>query len=325
MRLPSEAVYSFFLDKFSNLFYLQEVALDSEFHSGYNRHGREHLQKVADTSLSLLKESNILPPNNSVMNEIIIGSYLHDVGNIISRKFHGFFGIYILSELFTNYSANDSDLNSFLNILEIVLFHEVEYGSSIKSLSSLQPTTLCVIIADKTDVNYKRVSSKSNVPDAIKDLHVLINLLVSNSTVERFRGSNGSFYWTICFTPKFDAEQIDIFSSLLKATGRVKFPDEWKKLYEEENIEYLFMFNSTILNIYLSRLYFAMRAVFALFPSVEQFHFVIQDQERGLSLDRIFTPDNYEDKILQLGKHFFKQEWTATYLYQALISRKQTS
>jgi len=82
---------------------------------------------------------------------------------------------------------------------------------------------------------------------AIKDVHVLINLLTADSTVRRMKGTTGRFRWTIDFQPKFDPSQIDLFSSLLKVTGRVRFPDEWQKVYEDANIEYLFLFNSTFL------------------------------------------------------------------------------
>jgi len=68
----------------------------------------------------------------------------------------------------------------------------------------------------------------------------------------------------------------------------------------------------------LSRLYFTMRAVFALYPSVDQFQFVVNDAERGISLMRVFTPEDYQEKIRQLGKHFYRQEWPNTYMYKAL-------
>jgi hypothetical protein len=198
------------------------------------------------------------------------------------------------------------------------LFHEVEYGSRLPTLTLLHPSTLSVIVADKTDVSFRRVSAKSNVPEAIEDAHVLVNLLVARSTFRRIKGMTGRFRWTIDFQPKFDSSQTDLFSSLLKATGRVKVPEEWQSLYQDANIEYLFIFSATFLRVYLSRLYFAVRAVFALYSSVDRFEFVVDDAERGISLTRIFTPDDYQGKICILGKHFYKRDWESSYLYQAL-------
>lgn len=322
--LPDE-LYTYLLEKFEGLFRLQDIALDSEYSTGFNRHGVGHLKSVASTSLNLLREFFIIPPPNYYpQNEAIIGAFLHDIGNLISRKYHGLYGIYLFTLVFENFNYSEQTLASFLRVLEIVLFHEVEYGCQLPDIRKLRPSTLCVIIADKTDVNYKRVSAKSNVPESIQDLHVLINLLVSDSIVRRQKGENSCFRWIINFRPKLDTSQSNYFSSLLKATGRVKFPGDWQKVYEEANIEFLFLFNAEFLHIYLSRLYFTMTAAFALFPSVERFELVIEDSERGISIKRVFTKGNYLDKIFQLGKYYYKNEWKNSYLYSS-ISRKLAS
>jgi metal-dependent HD superfamily phosphatase/phosphodiesterase len=319
LELSPDEIYTYFLDHFSSLFYLQEVALDSKLKTGFNLHGIEHLRTIVKNSVALLRELKIAPLEyRHAENETMIGAFFHDVGNIISRKYHGFYGIYLLTQLFKNYDVDQQTLESFLNVLEIVLFHEVEYGSRLPTLTLLRPSTLSVIIADKTDVGFKRVSSKSNVPEAIQDAHVLVNLLVARSTIQRIKGATGRFQWSIDFKSKFDSSHTELFSKLLKATGRVKVPKEWQVLYESGNIEYLFVFNATFLKVYLSRLYFAMRAVFALYNSVDQFEFIVDDAERGISLKRVFTPADYRDKVYTLGKYFYRTDWTNSYLCQAL-------
>ncbi|MCP4358555.1 MAG: hypothetical protein GY796_11110 [Chloroflexi bacterium] len=77
--------------------------------------------------------------------------------------------------LFTNYMADVVTLESFLTVLEIIAFHEVGFGMQAVSLSELTPATLCVIFGDKTDIGVSRISAKSNVPEAIMDVHVLIS------------------------------------------------------------------------------------------------------------------------------------------------------
>lgn len=319
LNLTPEEVHTYLLDQFSHLFHLQKVALDSIYDTGFNLHGIDHLRTVARNAIELLMElDTISVERQRFENETIIGAFFHDVGNLLSRRYHGFYGVYLLTQLFENFDVDDQVLESFLHVLEIVLFHEVEYGSRLPTLALLQPSTLSVIIADKTDVSFKRVSHKSNVPEAIADAHVLVNLLVARSTIRRVKGTTGRFQWTVDFKPKFDPLHVNLFSELLKATGRVKFPQEWQNIYESAKIEYLFVFHSTFLNTYLSRLYFAMRAVFAMYRSVDQFEFIIDDAERGISLKRVFTPDDYHEKIFTLGKHFYQKGWVGSYLHKAL-------
>lgn len=319
LGLSPGKIFAYLLDSFGKLFDLQQIALDSEFPTGFNRHGKEHVSSVADTALLLLKDFDpfISEREPQVEKETIIGAFFHDIGNLIGRKYHGFYGAYLACLLFDNFSSDEALFNSFLNIIEIIMFHEVEFGSQLSMLASLNASTLSVIIADKTDVGVNRISLKSNVPEATEDVHVLLNLLVANSKAHR-RHDFKHFRWTIDFQSKIETAQSELFSSLLKVTGRVKYPKEWQLVYVESNIEYLFVFNTTFLNVYLSRIYFALHAVFALYPSVSEFQFIIEDIERGVSLSRIFTRTNYLEKIFLLGKLFYKQDWHDNYLYEIL-------
>ena len=242
----------------------------------------------------------------------------HDLGNIIGRHYHGLYGVYLLAQIFVGYDVSEETITSFMVVLEIVMLHEVEFGTWSARLEDLNVATLSTIIADKTDVGYHRISAKSNVPGAIEDAHVIINLLVSDSKLERVRDASGSFLWTVDFRPHFDADQHVLFSRLLKATGRVLYPRGWKDIYEEENIEYLFLFQSVFLEIYLTRMFFAMRSVFTLFPSVQEFSLVVNDPERGLSLKRTFPRQSYAQQVAVLVKLFLREEWPNSRLYQVI-------
>jgi metal-dependent HD superfamily phosphatase/phosphodiesterase len=318
IQLPADQIYTYLVDHLAPLFELQQVALDSEMTTGFNSHGREHVCTVASNAAMLLKQLHLVSVHDYNEKEAILGGLLHDLGNLLRRKFHGLYGIYLLTQLFGNYAATEPTFESFLTLLEIVMFHEVEFGSQQALFEQLNAATLSVIIADKTDVSFRRVSAKSNVPEAMLDAHVLVNLLVANSRVQRKAGNGGQFCWTVDFRTKLDASQGDLFSSLVRVTGRVKYPQEWIALYEEGNIEYLFLFQSTFLKIYLSRLYLAMRAVFMLYPSTEEFLLVVDDAERGISISRVFTRKDYQHKIRTLGKLFYREAWPDTYLYRAL-------
>lgn len=299
---------AYFADRFETVFALQETVLDSEMLTGFNRHGREHLRSVTQTMLALLREVNAqaeipAPVDARTQNEAMIAGYLHDIGNLMSRKEHGIYGIYLVSQLFTDVDRDPQTLASFLRVLESVLFHEVEFGSRMTSLGDLSPVTLSLIVADKTDVSFRRVSSKSNVPEAIWDAHMLVNLLTGAS---RLVCRKRSFDWEIHFKPKLHPDEANQFSALLKRGERVWVPADWQKLYRTANIEYVLIFQATFLRVYFSRLAFAIRAMFALKPSLTTFRLVIEDDERGVSLNRIFTRDDYEAKVKMIANNLFK-------------------
>lgn len=179
----------------------------------------------------------------------------------------------------------------------------------------MHPATLSLIIADKTDVNAGRVSSKSNVPEALWDAHTLVNLLTVDSQI----GCQArDFVWELHFSPRAESDEVARFPQLLKASERVWVPQAWQRLYRDYNVEYLFVFHATFLKLYLARLLYAMRAVFALYPDAQGFRLVVEDTERGISLSRVFGRQDYKEKIGLIGKNLFKENWEETYLCRSL-------
>lgn len=304
LRLPPAELDSRIARQLDNIFMLQEIVLDSETVSGFNRHGRDHLSSVTRRTQSLMRHAGG-PPSAQAEREAIVAGYLHDIGNLLSRKEHGVFAIYLLSQLFADYDHDSETLASFLRVLEAVLFHEVEYGSRVASLQDLSPLTLSLIVADKTDVNFERVSSKSNMPEAIRDAHTLVNLLTGAS---RLKMRKSSLEWEIHFSPKMPPDRAVQFPALMKRAERVWVPSEWQALYRRQNIEYVFIFQATFLRVYFTRLSFAVRALFALFPTLESFRLVFNDDERGMSLTRVFGRDDYRDKLTLIANNLFKND-----------------
>ncbi len=302
-QTPAELA-AYFTRRLGSIFLLQEIVLDSETVSGFNRHGRDHLSSVTHRMLDLLRYSDGVP-SRQMEQEAIIAGYLHDIGNLLSRKEHGLFGIYLLTQLCTDVDRDASTFASFLRVLEAVLFHEVEYGSRVASLQELSRLTLCLIVADKTDVNFERVSAKSNMPEAIRDAHTLVNLLTGAS---RLRLRKTGLDWEIHFTPKMSPDRAGQFPALMKRAERVWVPSEWQTLYRRENIEYIFIFQATFLRVYFTRLSFAVRALFALRPALETFRLIFNDDERGMSLTRVFGRDDYQNKLTLIANNLFKNE-----------------
>ena len=304
-------------EHFSAVFVLQQAVLDSEVLTGFNRHDRAHSRSVSKRMLRLLRASERESATDpQTQKEATIAGYLHDSGNLISRKYHGIYGVYLLSRFFTEAASDEDTYSSFLRVLEAVLFHEVEIGLRLPSLRDLHPATLSLIIADKTDVSAQRVSTKSNFPEAVRDAHTLVNLLTVDSGI----GCQGKdFVWELHFSPRADADEVARFPQLLKDSERVWVPQDWQRLYREHNVEYLFVFHATFMQLYLSRLVYTIRAVFALYPSVQGFRLVIDDSERGISLSRVFSREDYEEKVALIGKNLFKDNWEETYLFRSLV------
>jgi hypothetical protein len=313
---PSQVI-SRLEEHFAAVFVSQQAILDSELLTGFNRHGSEHLRSVGTRMLALLKASEEGSLSEAwTEREALIAGYLHDTGNIVSRQYHGGYGVYLLTQFFSKVDRDEETLASFLRVLEAVLFHEVEIGLRLPSLSALSPIALSLIIADKTDVSARRVSAKSNVPEAVRDAHTLVNLL----TVDSHIGCQAEdFLWELHFSPRADSDEVARFPQLLKASERVWVPQAWQQLYREHNVEYLFVFHATFMRLYLARLLYTIRAVFALYPSVQGFRLVIDDRERGISMSRVFGRDDYEEKIGLIGKNLFKNNWEETYLHRSLV------
>jgi hypothetical protein len=286
------------------LFELQEIILDRETRVGFNRHGREHLKVVAKRVSRLLSIVDIeAEQRRATDNEACIAGYLHDTGNIVSRKHHSFYSAYLLSLLMRDTDRDPQTLASFRRVIEAIIFHEVEASQHLLALEQLSPAALSLIVADKSDVSSQRVSQRSNVPDAGNDLHILLNLLAARSHIVCRKNR---VTWEILFSPGATQQQTAMFPELLKRAQRVWVPKEWQRLYRQDNIEYVLIFNAAFLRIYFPRLLLAIRAVFALSPSVDTFELVINDAERGVSLKRQFHRDDYQKKLAMISKNLFK-------------------
>lgn len=304
LRMPSIEIGRLLINQFAVLFDLQEIILDRETQVGFNRHGREHLKVVAKRVARLLSIADIASERRSVTdNEACIAGYLHDTGNIISRKYHSFYSAYLLSLLVTDTDRDPQTLASFRRVIEAIIFHEVEASQNLLDLGQLSSAALSLIIADKSDVSSQRVSLRSNVADAANDFHVLLNLLAAHSRIECRKNR---VTWEILFSPGATQEQTAMFPELLKRAQRVWVPQEWQRLYRQDNIEYVLIFNATFLRIYFPRLQLAIRAAFALSPSISTFEIVINDAERGVSLKRQFQRDDYQKKLAMIAKNLFK-------------------
>lgn len=304
LRLPAREIGRFLANQLSVLFDLQEMILDHETQVGFNRHGRLHLEVVTGRIAKILSTANTKAEQYALLiKEAYIAGYLHDAGNIIARRHHSYFSAYLLGLLFTDIECDSNTLASFQRVVEAVVFHEEEACEGLVTIERLHPVTLSLIIADKSDVSFQRVSSRSNVPEAVNDLHVLLNLLAAQSKI-MYR--NKRVTWEIAFSPRVTLEQTSLFPELLKHTQRVWVPQEWQQLYRQHNIEYVLIFQAKFFRIYFPRLALAIRALFALSSNITTFELTINDEERDIILSRLFHRHDYERKILLIERNLFK-------------------
>ncbi len=140
----------------------------------YNDHGPTHSRLVAENALKLL-ESLGLTPNivkegigdlEDAKNAIVLGAYLHDVGNAINRKDHELHGLIIASpiveRILREMYPSEKAIKIKTIVDEIILTHECNYV----------PTSVeakIVAVADATDMAKGRARIAFRQGD--KDIH----------------------------------------------------------------------------------------------------------------------------------------------------------
>ncbi|MDD4517781.1 MAG: metal-dependent phosphohydrolase [Limnochordia bacterium] len=98
-----------------------------------------------------------------------ITGYLHDIGNMHNRKYHGPTGANIV---FHELRKLDMPLEEITQITTAIANHEEEIGHPVSPISA------ALIIADKSDAHRTRTNKKNST-----DIHDRVNLAISQSKV----------------------------------------------------------------------------------------------------------------------------------------------
>ncbi len=133
---------------------------------GYTEHGKRHVSYVSDVTGYILKE---LGYDERTVELGCIAGYLHDVGNMHNRKYHGPNGANIV---FGELRRVGMPLDEVCNITTAIANHEEEIGLPVS------PITSALIIADKSDAHRTR----GNKVDAL-EIHDRVNHAILDSTV----------------------------------------------------------------------------------------------------------------------------------------------
>ncbi len=154
------------------LTYLKYV--DDYFASiGYKEDGIVHALYTAKRAEYILKE---LGYTKRIQELAKIAGFLHDIGNIVSKRDHAQSGAVVAMHIFKNMKLEEEIYNSdAFEIFGAIGSHEDK--------KSLPPTDIAaaVVLGDKTDVRFQRLSSQEQ---RFKDIHSKVIAACDVSKVE---------------------------------------------------------------------------------------------------------------------------------------------
>lgn len=154
---------------------------------GYTEHGMRHVNYVSQTTAYILRT---LGYDDHTVELGAIAGYLHDIGNMHNRKFHGPTGANIV---YTELRLLGMDIEDISTITTAIANHEEEIGIPVN------PVSAALIIADKSDAHRARVNRRKEKVD----IHDRVNLAITDSKVyvdptERSITLEISFDTTMC-------------------------------------------------------------------------------------------------------------------------------
>lgn len=133
---------------------------------GFTEHSHRHLNLVSSISRNILERLGY-PKRTAELGAI--SGYLHDIGNVISRKDHGQSGALLAHSILKRLGMPEEEVAV---IMSAVGNHEEEYGHAVNEVAA------ALILADKSDVHRSRVR---NTDFATFDIHDRVNYAVDHS------------------------------------------------------------------------------------------------------------------------------------------------
>lgn len=147
---------------------------------GYTEHGRRHVGEVQRMTGEILTALSFSPREIELAR---IAAFLHDIGNCISRTYHPLTGANLA---FTLLNEMGMDPTEIAPIIGAIGNHEEISGTPISGISA------ALIIADKSDVNFRRVQNPfvesydihDRVNSAVKSNHLRVDASQGSITLE---------------------------------------------------------------------------------------------------------------------------------------------
>ena len=141
---------------------------------GYTEHGLRHASVVSKSTQYIL--TRLKYPKETVM-LAGIAAYLHDIGNLISRKNHGITSALMAQKILEKMGL---PLDSVIAVMSAIANHDEQVGEPTDAMAA------ALIIADKADVHRTRVRNENFISF---DIHDRVNFAVTESFLKVNRGS----------------------------------------------------------------------------------------------------------------------------------------
>ncbi len=136
---------------------------------GFTEHGLRHSDLVANIARNILVYLSF--PKRTAELAAIAG-YLHDIGNVISRSFHGVSGALLVRPYLIELGLPPEEVAIIVNAIGN---SEEEHGFAVNEVAA------AVVMADKSDVHHSRVRN----PDPARfDIHDRVNFAARKSFLE---------------------------------------------------------------------------------------------------------------------------------------------
>ncbi len=135
---------------------------------GFTEHGFRHANLVGHIAFNVLTH---LGHDFHQAQLAAVAGYLHDIGNVVSRAYHGQTGAVLAFDALKELDVEPRDI---AQILTAIGNHEEDYGVAVS------PVAAAVILADKSDVHRSRVRDGREVDLAV-DIHDRVNYAVESS------------------------------------------------------------------------------------------------------------------------------------------------
>ena len=133
---------------------------------GFTEHGFRHANLVGHITFNVLTHLGHQPRTAELG---AVAGYLHDVGNVVSRAYHGQTSAMLAFDLLKELEVAPAEMAL---VMSAVGNHEEQYGVAVSPISA------AVILADKSDVHRSRVRKDASID---MDIHDRVNYAVEAS------------------------------------------------------------------------------------------------------------------------------------------------
>ncbi len=142
---------------------------------GYTEHGIRHISYVSKTTANILRETGA---DERTVQLGEIAGWLHDIGNALSRKYHGLTGGALAYNVLARMGMDPAESALIANV---IANHEEETGVATSALSA------ALQLADKSDAHRSRINKRTYDEN---DIHDRVNMSIKKNYLVVDRNKN---------------------------------------------------------------------------------------------------------------------------------------